>query len=62
LWRNFASCAAQVKNLRHNSHHPELHSPGFASSIEYHAVLLLAPLLAQLKKNARFFVDLAHRN
>jgi cell division inhibitor SulA len=26
------------------------------------AALLLAPLLAQLKKNARFFVHLAHRN
>src|SRR4029453_9727698 len=33
-----------------------------ASSIEYHPVLLLAPLLAQLKRNARFLVDLAHRN
>src|SRR5262249_16337374 len=40
--------------------HPELQSTGFASNIDYHAVPSLAPPLAQLKKNACFFVDLAH--
>jgi len=48
--------------IRNSLNHPKRHPVGFAISIDYRGVLLVAAPLAQLEKSAGLFVDLAHRN